>query len=131
MPTSVSRDPSWLQWIVWALCGGAAAVVLVGAFALAPLGLIAAGGFASVALVLGGANISAIGAAAGVGSWGFVLGWQNRHGPGDYCWGSASKGGCNQEWSPWPFVIIGAVLVIASLAVFWCLKLRLRMTARI
>jgi hypothetical protein len=106
------------------LCGASAALILLAAFAWGPLGVLPAAAFAALALLLGGANISAVGAAAGVGVWGFGLGWLNRDGPGDVC--TASHGGstCTTQWAPWPFWLAGAVLVVVPVVLFGWLRCR-------
>jgi hypothetical protein len=39
----------------------------------------------------------------------------NRDGPGNVCSRNARGGGsCTQEWSPWPFLLVAAVLVAVS-----------------
>jgi hypothetical protein len=120
----ITRTPSWPQFAAWALCGASAALILLAAFAWGPLGVLPAAAFAALALLLGGANISAVGAAAGVGVWGFVLGWLNRDGPGDVC--TASHGGstCTTQWAPWPFWLAGAVLVVVPVVLFGWLRCR-------
>jgi hypothetical protein len=124
MISRVDRRPSWLQFAAWAACGASAALILVAAFAFGPLAILPAGLFAGTALLLGGANVSAVGAAAGVGAWGFVLGWLNRDGPGDVC--TAPNGGmhCTEEWAPWPFWLLGAVLVLGPTVLFQFLRRR-------
>jgi hypothetical protein len=113
-----ARAPAWRQFAAWALCGASAAFTLVGAFAVGPLAILPTILFAVLATRLGGDNISAVGAAAGVGGWGFVLGWLNRDGPGEVCISTGTGGSCSQEWAPWPFWITGALLVVGSAAVF-------------
>jgi hypothetical protein len=121
----VDRRPSWLQFAAWAACGAGAALILLAAFAFGPLAIVPAGLFAGIALLLGGANVSAVGAAAGVGAWGFVLGWLNRDGPGVVC--TAPDGGmhCTEEWAPWPFWLLGAVLVLIPMILFRYLRRRM------
>lgn len=128
MSVRVDRAPSWPQFAAWALCGASAAFVLIGAFAFGPLAAVPAAVFAGVAVLLGGANRSAIGVAAGVGAWGFVLGWLNRAGPGEVCTATARGSVCNQEWSPWPFWLVGLILVIIPMTVF--LRARRQRAAR-
>jgi hypothetical protein len=121
-----ARVLSWPQFAAWSACGASAALILVAAFAWGPLAILPAAAFAVLALLLGGANVSAIGAASGVGAWGFVLGWLNRDGPGDVC--TTTRGGstCAEQLAPLPFWLIGAVLVVVPLVVFGRLRYRLR-----
>jgi hypothetical protein len=113
-----TRAPRWRQFAAWAGCGASAAFTFVGAFAVGPLAILPTILLAVLATRLGGDNVSAVGVAAGVGAWGFVLGWLNRDGPGEVCTTTATGGGCTQEWSPWPFWLAGAFLVTASVAGF-------------
>ena len=52
----------------------------------------------------------------------FLIAWLDRSGPGVVC--SETPGGseCTDLWSPWPFVVVGVLMVAAGL-------LALRMTA--
>ena len=126
MPLRLNRPPSWSQFVAWAGCGASAIFILVGAFAYGPLAVVPAVLFAGAALVLGGANGSAVGSAAGVGAWAFVLGWLNRDGPGMVC--SSAAGTCNQEWAPWPFWLAGVLFVVVPVIVFVHLRRESRRT---
>jgi hypothetical protein len=110
------RPPTWAQFGLWVLCGVSLGATLAGAFTFGPAALVFAAIFAGAALLRKGANISAVGAIAGLGAWGFVLAWLNRHGPGDVCSHTATESTCVQQWAPWPFAV-GAVLLIAIPAV--------------
>jgi hypothetical protein len=45
--------------------------------------------------------------------------WLNRQGPGEVCASSAGGGlRCTDEWSPWPFVVVGVLLVVGGFVVF-------------
>jgi hypothetical protein len=44
--------------------------------------------------------------------------WRNRGGPGRVCTGDSRAITCTDEWSPWPFVMVAAVLVVVGLVVF-------------
>ena len=108
--------------------GASAALILLGAFAFGPLAIVPAAPFAALAVLLGGANISAVGVVTGVGIWGFVLGWLNRDGPGEVCTTSTNGGTCTELWAPWPFWLAGALLVIIPMSGFVCLRRRARRT---
>ena len=123
-----TRGPAWQQFAAWALCGASAAFIFVGAFVVGPLGILLTLLFAVLATRLGGDNISAVGAAAGVGAWGFVLGWLNRDGPGGVCTSTDTSTSCSQEWTPWPFWLAGALLVAGSVVVFTYARRRSRRT---
>ncbi len=106
MSVMVNRRPSWSQFAVWALCGATVAFVLLAAFAWGPLAMAPTLLLGGLALLFGGANISAVGTIAGIGAWGFVLAWLNRSG------------------SPWPFAIVAVVLVGLAVTAFVLVKRR-------
>jgi hypothetical protein len=126
MAIVVHRRPSWLQFAVWALCGATAALVLLAAFAWGPLAVAPAAAFAGLAVLIGGANISAIGTIAGAGAWGFLLAWLNRGGPGDVCHAVSGGTQCDQEWAPWPFAVAALVLIGVAVTVFVMARRRAR-----
>jgi MYXO-CTERM domain-containing protein len=43
--------------------------------------------------------------------------WLNRDGPGEVCTRSATEVSCTDEWSPWPFLAAGLLLVVAGILV--------------
>jgi hypothetical protein len=45
------------------------------------------------------------------------LAWLNQDGPGMICETTATTEHCSEQWSPWPFVVVAAVLVAISVAV--------------
>ncbi|HEU5265094.1 MAG TPA: hypothetical protein VFU35_00280 [Jatrophihabitans sp.] len=114
----VDRAPSWPQFAAWLLCGAAATFVFVAAFTIGPLGFLGVPVFAGLALLLGGANVSAVGVVAGPAVWAFVLAWLNRAGPGSVCHATASSVSCQDESSPWPFLVVGAVLLVVPTTLF-------------
>ena len=116
--------PTWPQFLAWALCGASSVVVLLGAFTVGPFAVLPIGAFAGLAVWLGGGNISAVGNAAGIGVWGLVLAWLNRHGPGDVCSHTIAETTCSQEWSPWPFLAAAILLVGVAVAMFVSLRRR-------
>ena len=52
----------------------------------------------------------------------FYVAYLNRDGPGTVCTADAHGGSCIDEWSPWPFITAGLLL----LAVGWVLFIQLR-----
>lgn len=46
------------------------------------------------------------------------IGWLNRDGPGNVCVFDHHGGwGCTDEWSPWPFYAVAAVMACASIGI--------------
>jgi hypothetical protein len=44
--------------------------------------------------------------------------WLNRDGPGEVCTRTATQVSCTDEWSPWPFVALGVVLLVGGVFAF-------------
>jgi hypothetical protein len=44
--------------------------------------------------------------------------WLNRGGPGEVCTGDSRAISCTDEWSPWPFLAVAVVLVVAGVVLF-------------
>ena len=109
---------------VAALFAGWACAGLLGAFGVAALltigilVLLAAGALAAILLWLGrGERTPLLGLGLGAASIVGYLGWLNRDGPGTACHPDAQLGvSCTDEWTPWPFFVLAAVLTIASVA---------------
>jgi hypothetical protein len=56
---------------------------------------------------------------SGVAVPALYLAWLNRGGPGTVCSSYADGGqSCSDEWSPWPFVVAGLLVLVVGVAVF-------------
>jgi hypothetical protein len=55
---------------------------------------------------------------SGAGLPALVVAWLNRDGPGEVCTRSATELSCGDEWSPWPFVVVGVLLLVVGGVVF-------------
>jgi hypothetical protein len=70
---------------------------------------------------------SVVGAAAGLGAGPLVVAYLNRQGPGTVCHAVGGSGtSCTDEFSPWPWLAAGVLLVAAAVGV----HVALRRTAR-
>ncbi len=107
--------PVWGWFGAWALVGGGAAFALLGALTIGvfilPVVLFAAFLLSRVRE----ARLALLGLVSGLGLPLFYVAWLNRAGPGTVC--HAIHGGtqCDQESSPWPWLVVGIILVIAGL----------------
>ena len=88
---------------------------------------LAAGLVIAVALlVLGGVLVARqglrpaqLGVVTGLGALPLTIAWLNRHGPGQYCTGGVTGASeCVAQWSPWPFALVGAALVVVGVVLF-------------
>jgi hypothetical protein len=118
LPRSADRVRSW-PFVAWAAVGAGACLALltvftVGVFIL-PVAIVA-----TIALLRwrGSRTIAAIGVISGFGLVPLYVAYLNRGGPGDVCTTSGGGQSCLTEWSPWPWLIAGAVMVALGIAVF-------------
>jgi hypothetical protein len=112
------REDSWTAYGLWCLAGaglslGVLSILTVGAFVLlVTLGLC---GWLLWRLDFGWGMLGLLsGAAVPV----LYVAWLNRDGPGTVCTATATGTTCSDEWSPWPFVALAVVLVVAGLVSF-------------
>jgi len=102
----------------WLLVGAAYALGVLGALSIGVFAL-ALAVVATVALVRRrDATQGLPGIVAGVGVVALAVAVMNRDGPGEVCTRTATSVSCADQWSPWPWVAIGALLIAASLAWF-------------
>jgi uncharacterized membrane protein HdeD (DUF308 family) len=67
-------------------------------------------------------GIATIGAVSGLGLISFAVAYLNRKGPGQVCTTTATAQSCSTEWSPWPWLTAGIVLISAGLVLFLALR---------
>jgi hypothetical protein len=58
-----------------------------------------------------------IGAITGAGALFMYIAYVQRRGPGTVCWHTATASGCDQYLNPWPWLVVGAGLVVTGLVV--------------
>lgn len=110
------RAIPWWAFLLWGCAGtlgalGVAAILSIGVFLLAAAAILAV-----VAVSLPGSrNASAVALVCGAGAPPLYVAWLNKDGPGTVCHAVASGSTCVDEWSPWPFLVVGAVLVVGGL----------------
>jgi hypothetical protein len=114
-------------FLAWSAVGGAYAMVLAGALTIGicflPVAVIATILLARTRRSFPGL----VGLIAGPGLLLVYIGYLNRGGPGLGC---VTNGGgdqvCTQRYSPWPFLVIGLVLMLGSVALFSLIQHRTR-----
>ena len=112
------REPApWPSVLVWAVVAALAAFGIVG---IATIGLFLLAGAALVAgLALATPALrppSLPGLLVGLSTAPLYIGWLNRDGPGTVCTTTADSTSCGDQWSPWPFVVVGALLAGCGVA---------------
>ncbi|HEX9032294.1 MAG TPA: hypothetical protein VF834_10655 [Streptosporangiaceae bacterium] len=118
--------PGVRPFLAWTAVGAAfslavASLLSIGIFVL-PVAIV---GLALLLSRQASRNGSAAGAVCGLGIVPLYVAYLNRSGPGDVCTSIAGGGQeCTQEWTPWPFLASGLLLVAGGLALFWWLRRR-------
>lgn len=113
--TNPSRGPAPWAYLWWAAVGAGAGIGVIGILTIGALFL--AGTL--VLVVIGVAwgplrNTSVIATVGGLAAAPLYLAWLNREGPGTVCESTHDVRHCVERWSPWPFLIVGLVLLAAS-----------------
>jgi hypothetical protein len=116
---SPSRRPSYGSFVAWMGVGAGACLALLTALTIGPVLLVAV----VVALVVlirrpGGVGEGVNGVVSGAGFVLLAIAYLNRHGPGEYCETSATEQHCSSEWSPWPWLVVGVLLVGGGVLLF-------------
>lgn len=119
MTRTPTRSESTAFFIGWVVVGAAVASGLLLAFTIGPILLLGA--------VMLGATLrmrstrfgpSAAGVIVGLGLMPLFIAYSNRSGPGMRCRSTAHSSGCEQQWSPWPWLVIGSACVLLGLGLF-------------
>lgn len=103
--------PTWAAFCVWA---GVGAISCFLALVLGTIGLALTVVFVVLAASRPTLRSSAWGVATGAGLPLLYVAWAQRKGPGTICWSTVSASGCDQYANPWPWLVVGLVLVSAG-----------------
>jgi hypothetical protein len=113
-----SDGDSVLAFLCWIVVGAGASLGVLSLLTIGPFVLL-------VTLVLAGLLLWRVDfgwAMAGIisGAAGPVLyvAWLNRGGPGEVCREFDGGQSCTDAWSPWPFVVVGGLLLVGGVVVF-------------
>ena len=103
--------PAFLGWCLAGAggCFGALAMLTVGPFVLLATLLLS-----GVLLWRYGFGWAMGGLLSGAAVPMLFVAWLNRDGPGEVCTRTATSVSCTDEWSPWPFAVVGVALVLGS-----------------
>jgi hypothetical protein len=119
-PTRHSNDAD--TFLAWAATGACLGTGLLTALSIGPFLLVLAVIAAAVLIRRRPLGIATIGAVPGLGLISFAIAYLNRKGPGQVCTSTATAQSCITEWSPWPWLAAGIVLISAGLALFLALR---------
>ena len=116
-PLTLSRLP-WMWFTAWLLVGAGYALSLIG---VASIGLFALPlpVLATVLLVRRQPAARGLsGLISGLGVPLLYVAYLNRAGPGTICTTVTGGQECNDEWSPWPWLAVGVILLALGVAGF-------------
>ncbi len=104
----------WVWFIAWMVTGIAYSFGLLGALTIGPLVVVIA---VVATLFLGNrpaAHVGVPGLVSGLSVPLFYVAYLNRAGPGTICRNIGTTHTCTDEWSPWPWLVIGAALFVGG-----------------
>ena len=107
-----ARETLW--FIAWMLTGAGYALGLLGALSIGPFILPLAVAATIVLATRSRTRVGLPGLVSGLSLPLFYVAFLNRSGPGTICTTTATSQSCVNEWSPWPWLIIGVVLLVSG-----------------
>ena len=114
---TTSPQLGWGRFAAWLLLGVGYSFAVLGAMTIGVLILPVA--IAGTLLVRSRARGGTPGLQSGLGLPLLYVAFLNRDGPGTVC--ASLRGGgqrCSDEWSPWPWLVVGTALVVSGVLVF-------------
>jgi len=110
---SAPRDRTGVVWfIAWMLVGAGYAFGILSALSIGAFVLL----ITVVATILlatrAGNRVGLPGLVSGLSLPLFYVAYLNRSGPGTICTTTATSQTCSDEWSPWPWLVVGIVLLV-------------------
>ena len=111
--------PGYGSFVAWTAVGAGACLALLTLLTIGPFVLVAV--LAALAVLIprrGSVEHGVTGLLSGAGLLALYIAYLNRDGPGEVCRSSATEQSCTSEWSPWPWLVLGLVLVAAGVALF-------------
>ena len=121
------RGPSW--FIAWMPVGAGYSLAVLGAASSGLYVLIVIVAATVVLATRAGSRVGLPGLISGLSLPLFFVAFLNRSGPGTLCTSTATNYSCVEEWSPWPWLVIGIVLLVSGF-VWYAIANRRRDAAR-
>jgi hypothetical protein len=115
MMTSMPIDRQNVIWfIAWMLTGAGYALGILGALSIGPYILLITVAATIVLATHAESKVGLPGLISGLSLPLFYVAFLNRSGPGTVCTSTATSQSCVDEWSPWPWLAIGIVLLVSG-----------------
>jgi hypothetical protein len=112
---AAGRWAGYGSFVAWTAIGAGVCVAWLSPLTIA-LAVLVAVVVAAAVLVgrPGGVDAGVTGLLSGPGMVLLVIAFLNRDGPGEVCKTSATGHHCTSAWSPWPWVVVGVLLVVGG-----------------
>jgi hypothetical protein len=115
MVTSRPTDRRNVLWfIAWVLTGTGYALGILGGLSIGPYILVITLAATIVLVTRTGSGVGLPGLISGLSLPLFYIAFLNRPGPGTVCTSTGTSQSCVEEWSPWPWLAIGIVLLVSG-----------------
>jgi hypothetical protein len=115
MMTSTPIDRRSVIWfIAWMLIGAGYALGILGALSIGRYVLVITVAVTAVIATRTGSSVGLPGLISGLSLPLFYVAFLNRSGPGTVCTSTATSQACVDEWSPWPWLVIGIMLLVSG-----------------
>ena len=115
MMTPSLPDRRGLRWFsAWMLVGAGYALAFLGALSIGPYVLVVTLAATIVLATRPRSRVGLPGLITGLSLPLFYVAFSNRSGPGTVCTSTATSQSCVEEWSPWPWLVIGIVLLVGG-----------------
>ena len=113
--TSTPRDRKGVFWfIAWMFVGAGYALGVLSALSIGAYVLLITVVATIVLATRVGNRVGLPGLVSGLSLPLFYVAYLNRSGPGTICTTTATSQSCSDEWSPWPWLVIGIVLFLSG-----------------
>ncbi len=122
MSRTVRAAPSAAMFFGWTAVGACASAGVLTPFTIGPFLLLGAAAAAAASVWRHGLNRACAGLLSGAGLIPLYVGYLNRRGPGQVCTTTATGQQCVSEWSPWPWLAFGVLLIAGGVVVFLALR---------
>lgn len=108
----------WLWFLAWVAVGAVLPMVFLGAFTIGIFFIPVAAVLTLILIRYRASWVGLPGLISGLGVPLLVVAYLNRSGPGNICYSTPDGGGCTEEWSPWPFLLVALALFIGGIMMF-------------
>jgi hypothetical protein len=119
MRSTTTSQMCWELFAAWLAVGAGLSLGILGAMSIGLFVLPVAVAAAVVLAIRYRGGDELIGLVSGLGVPLLYVAYLNRSGPGMICTANSAGGqSCTDEWSPWPWVALGAMLLIGGVVLY-------------